>query len=72
MGSSLSSNSLLELEAIVAEERVPIEADNPDFDTMSCSEIAGLVGIGAAGLGFVGGVAIFMDVKSHQVQNDRD
>lgn len=67
MGSSLSSPSLLELEAIVAEERVPIETD---VETTSCQEIAGMVSMGAVGLGLVGGVAIFVDVRSHQVQEN--
>ena len=67
MGSSLSSPSLLELEAIVAQERAPIQAT---VDTLNCLDIAGLVGLGW--MGMVGGSAIFADVKSHQVQENRD
>ena len=66
MGASLSSDSLLELEAnqaIVAQERVPIEADNPDIETMSCSEIGmgAAGGIGMAGSA-IGAMAIFLEV----------
>ena len=63
MGSSSCSLSLSELEAIVPEERVPIEA--VDDASMNCPEMATFISGEAVGLGV--GAAVIVYGKTHQV-----
>lgn len=63
MGSQLCSLPLSELEAIVPEERVPIEA--VDDASMNCPEMAVFISGEAVGLG--AGAAVIVYGKSHQV-----